>query len=64
MTPSSLDDVSAPIDHPALGRRSASGSMPDSIQPMLAAEAPEPFDSTEHVFELMWGGIRGLGFRP
>jgi bifunctional non-homologous end joining protein LigD len=60
MTPSSLDDVTAPIDHPALGRRSASGSMPDSIQPMLAAEAPEPFDSAEHVFELMWGGIRAM----
>jgi bifunctional non-homologous end joining protein LigD len=58
MTPSSLDDVTAPIDHPALGRRSASGAMPESVQPMLAAEAPEPFDSTEHVFELMWGGIR------
>jgi DNA ligase D-like protein (predicted ligase) len=58
MTPSSLDDVTTPIDHPALGRRSGSGRMPDLIQPMLAAEAPEPFDSTEHIFELMWGGVR------
>src|ERR1700674_1342074 len=60
MPPSSLDDVTPPIDHPALGRRSASGNMPDSVQPMLATEASEPFDSIEHVFELMWGGIRAM----
>lgn len=62
MTPSSLDDVTAPIDHPALGSRSATGRMPESVQPMLAAEAPEAFDSTEHVFELMWGGIRAMAY--
>ncbi len=62
MTPPSLDDVTAPLDHPALGRRSATGSMPEHIQPMLAAEAPQAFDSSEHVFELMWGGIRAMAY--
>jgi bifunctional non-homologous end joining protein LigD len=62
MTPSSLDDVPAPIDHPALGRRSESGRMPDIIQPMLAAEGTEPFDSPDHIFELMWGGVRAVAY--
>lgn len=62
MTPSSLDDAPAPIDHPALGRHIGSERMPGAIQPMLATDAPEPFDSTEHIFELMWGGIRAIAY--
>lgn len=62
MTHSSLDDVTTPIDHPALGRSSGSGRMPEAIQPMLAAEAPEPFDSPEHIFELMWSGVRTMAY--
>jgi DNA ligase D-like protein (predicted ligase) len=38
------------------------GSMPHTIAPMIATPAPEPFDSTEHIFELMWGGIRAMAF--
>jgi DNA ligase D-like protein (predicted ligase) len=36
--------------------------MPDLIRPMLATSAPEPFDSKEHIFELMWGGVRALAY--
>ncbi len=36
--------------------------MPESIQPMLAADAPEPFDSPDYVFELMWGGLRAMAY--
>ena len=36
--------------------------MPDLVRPMLAASAPEPFDSTEHIFELMWGGLRATAY--
>ena len=34
--------------------------MPDFVAPMRAATAPEPFDSKEHIFELMWGGVRAV----
>jgi DNA ligase D-like protein (predicted ligase) len=36
--------------------------MPDMIRPMLPARAPEPFDSKDHIFELMWGGVRAMAF--
>jgi bifunctional non-homologous end joining protein LigD len=36
--------------------------MPSAIEPMLAQEAPEAFDSREHIFELMWGGLRAMAF--
>lgn len=59
MTRSSIEDTTtnadlqgAPIPKSMLGR------MPSSIRPMLAVEAAEPFDSPEHIFELMWGGVR------
>jgi len=29
---------------------------------MLAKEAPEPFDSRDHIFELMWGGLRAMAY--
>ena len=32
--------------------------MPDRIAPMIASSAAEPFDSPDHIFELMWGGVR------
>jgi bifunctional non-homologous end joining protein LigD len=57
MTPSSLDDTTihaTPVPKAVLGR------MPGHIPPMRATEAPEPFDSPEHIFELMWGGIRSM----
>jgi DNA ligase D-like protein (predicted ligase) len=36
--------------------------MPVMVRPMLPASAPEPFDSKDHIFELMWGGVRALAF--
>ncbi|MEX2247562.1 MAG: hypothetical protein WEC75_12860 [Dehalococcoidia bacterium] len=36
--------------------------MPESARPMLASRASEPFDSTEFIFELLWGGIRAMAF--
>ncbi len=38
------------------------GVMPDLVRPMLGTPAPEPFDSKDHIFELMWGGIRAIGY--
>src|SRR4051812_10851230 len=60
MSPSSLDDVTTPADASTPTPLSGTSRMPDSIAPMLAAEAPEPFDSSDYVFELMWGGIRAM----
>jgi len=57
MTRSSLDDTTiqpTPLPKALLGR------MPASIAPMLASEVAEPFDSPEHIFELMWGGVRAM----
>lgn len=34
--------------------------MPDVIAPMRAVEAPEPFDSPDYIFELLWGGVRAV----
>jgi ATP-dependent DNA ligase len=33
-----------------------------SLRPMLARPLPEPFDSTAHLFEPVWGGARALAF--
>ncbi|HLB23795.1 MAG TPA: non-homologous end-joining DNA ligase [Dehalococcoidia bacterium] len=57
MRRSSLDDTTVhatPVPKALLGR------MPASISPMLAVEAAEPFDSPDHIFELMWGGVRAM----
>ena len=43
-------------------KRSSSTRMPSRIDPMLAKDAPEPFDSHDHVFELMWGGLRASAY--
>ena len=40
--------------------KSILGRMPASIAPMRAADVAEPFDSAEHIFELMWGGVRAM----
>jgi DNA ligase D-like protein (predicted ligase) len=36
------------------------GRMPARIAPMLASPEERPFDSPDHIFELMWGGLRAL----
>src|SRR6185437_788265 len=35
-----------------------SGRMPLHLAPMLPSSAAQPFDSPDHIFELMWGGVR------
>jgi DNA ligase D-like protein (predicted ligase) len=55
MTDSSKDEPTS------ITTRLASGpAMPDLVQPMLATAANEPFDSSDHIFELMWGGLRAM----
>lgn len=56
--------MSSSIDEPASlsARRAASTRMPSRIAPMLAQEAPEAFDSRDHIFELMWGGLRTMAY--
>jgi bifunctional non-homologous end joining protein LigD len=34
--------------------------LPAGLRPMLARPLPEPFDSTAHLFEPIWGGARAL----
>ena len=34
--------------------------LPSGLRPMLARALPEPFDSSEHLFEPVWGGARAL----
>lgn len=36
--------------------------LPQVIEPMLPASAPEPFDSPAHIFEVLWDGVRALAF--
>jgi bifunctional non-homologous end joining protein LigD len=38
------------------------GAMPSRIQPMLASAVAEPFDSADHIFELLWGGVRAMAY--
>jgi ATP-dependent DNA ligase len=44
----------------SIASRRGGGDMPDAVRPMLATAAPEPFDSKDHTFELMWGGVRAI----
>jgi bifunctional non-homologous end joining protein LigD len=37
-------------------------NLPEGLRPMLPRMAPEPFDSSAHVFEPAWGGTRALAF--
>lgn len=41
---------------------SPAAHLPRVVEPMLAMEAPEPFDSPAHIFEVLWEGIRALAF--
>jgi DNA ligase D-like protein (predicted ligase) len=36
--------------------------MPERIGHMFATHAKEPFDSKDHIFELMWGGMRAMAY--
>ncbi|MEX0799788.1 MAG: hypothetical protein WD379_01055 [Dehalococcoidia bacterium] len=38
------------------------GRLPRSIEPMLARIERRPFDSTSHLFELLWDGVRAIAF--
>ncbi len=61
MTPS-LDDVSAGADLRRVSPPAGASPMPETIRPMLATDVPEPFDSPDYVFELMWGGLRAVAY--
>jgi bifunctional non-homologous end joining protein LigD len=37
-------------------------NLPDGLRPMLPRPAAEPFDSSLHLFEPAWGGLRALAF--
>jgi bifunctional non-homologous end joining protein LigD len=37
-------------------------NLPATLRPMLARPLAEPFDSTAHLFEPSWGGLRALAF--
>jgi bifunctional non-homologous end joining protein LigD len=37
-------------------------ALPHTIEPMIAADEPEPFDSQSHIFELLWEGLRAAIF--
>ena len=51
--PPSLDPTDLPLS-PAV--------LPPVVLPMLPGGASEPFDSTEHIFEVRWDGLRALAF--
>jgi ATP-dependent DNA ligase len=51
------DQLTLPLD-PTADRLP---DLPD-LRPMLPRPLPEPFDSTEHLFEPWWGGMRALVF--
>ena len=63
MTRSSIDDTAHEVaTHAAGAPQSVLGRMPSSIAPMMAADTPDPFDSPDHIFELMWGGVRAMAY--
>ena len=37
-------------------------NLPATLKPMLARPLAEPFDSTDHLFEPSWGGLRAIAF--
>ncbi len=49
-----------PADRPASTGSRGGIRMPDRIAPMLATAGRQPFDSPDHIFELMWGGLRAM----
>lgn len=56
MTPPSVDEPTS------IASRRTTSHMPDLIRPMLATAALEPFDSSDHIFELLWGGVRAMAY--
>src|SRR5207302_10182009 len=36
--------------------------LPATIQPMLPAAVSQPFDSSDHIFEVLWDGVRAIAF--
>ncbi len=62
MTPPPLDDVTTNVDDHATAAPPSGARMPEALAPMLASTAPEPFDSAEYIFELMWGGLRAMAY--
>jgi DNA ligase D-like protein (predicted ligase) len=62
MTSSGNDGVTTPTDITRLPAPAGGGRMPEAMAPMLASSAPEPFDSPEYIFELMWGGLRAMAY--
>lgn len=53
MTPPPADRTASPYHRDGI-------RMPDRIAPMLASPGDQPFDSPDHIFELMWGGLRAM----
>lgn len=54
MTASSVDEPTS------ITSRARQGTMPARIDPMFALPGAEPFDSSDHIFELMWAGARTM----
>jgi bifunctional non-homologous end joining protein LigD len=51
-------------DLPQKGQQAGpqAGKLPAQLKPMLATAAAEPFDSSDHIFELKLDGVRALAF--
>ena len=47
-------------DQLSLRLEAALPNLPTSLRPMLARPLPDAFDSPNHLFEPMWGGVRAL----
>jgi bifunctional non-homologous end joining protein LigD len=47
-------------DQLSLRLEAALPNLPASLRPMLARPLAEPFDSADHLFEPVWGGLRAL----
>lgn len=60
MTPPDRNDRSVSRVSSLYGPTGPWQSMPHAIEPMLATDTAEPFDSAEHIFELMCGGMRTM----
>lgn len=52
------EEATAPTSPLALAQSCKAGL----LRPMLATPADQPFDSSDHIFELKWGGVRTLAF--
>ena len=50
----------AMTDQLSLRLEPALPNLPSTLRPMLARPLPEPFDSPDHLFEPVWGGLRAL----